>query len=83
MSEGKLCHKKTNIFDLGLLCIFAATLIFLLVFSNEGENEKDYRKFIETDDIIILVLVIGRYIGQIVSLIYAVRNSKTNRDLHK
>lgn len=83
ISEGKLCHRKTNLFDLGLLCIFAATLIFLFLFSNEGEDEKDYRKFIETDDIIILILVIGRYVGQIVSLVYAVRNSTTNRELQK
>ncbi len=79
ISEGGLCHRRINIFDLGLLCLFAATLCFLAVYAESPNEEKDYRELVETDDIIILVIVIARYIAQAVSLILTIRNSSANR----
>jgi hypothetical protein len=35
------CRSKSNIFDAGLLSLFAATLIFLVVYGSE--EDKDYR----------------------------------------
>lgn len=44
VSEGNLCGRKSNIFDLGLLLIFAATLVFLIVATETGG--KDYRELL-------------------------------------
>ena len=62
---------------MGLLCIFAATLIFLIAYG-EGEG-KDYRELLETDDAIILLVVMTRYVMQIVRLISVIRKVRINR----
>jgi hypothetical protein len=83
ISEGRLCDRRINIFDLALLCLFAATLCFLAFYSQSTDEEKDYRELVETDDIIILVIVIARYVAQAVSLVLTIRNSTANREIHK
>jgi len=49
-----------------------------------GEDPgRDYRELLETDDAIILVLVITRYVAQVARLILVILHAKTNRKLHK
>lgn len=71
-----------NALDLGILLVFAATLIFLTFYVETDEIKKDYRELIETDDVIILVIVMSRYLVQIIRLIFAIKHAKINRDIH-
>jgi hypothetical protein len=81
ISEGQLCKSRCNIFDLGVLLVFAATLIFLMASSDV--DRKDYREFLQTDDAVILVIIITRYLVQVTRLICEIKSAKTNRILHE
>ena len=47
----------------------------------EGDT-RDYRDLLDTDDILILVIVMSRYVVQIIRLICVLRKAKKNRDMH-
>ena len=74
------CKSKSNIFDSALLCLFAATLLFLVIYG-EG-NGKDYRELLDTDDVIILIIVMSRYVVQIIRLLCELKKARKNRKMH-
>ena len=67
--------------DLALLLLFAATLLFL-IFSGGEKSSRDYKEALDTEDVLVLTLVIARYIAQIARLICVISKAKTNRKLH-
>lgn len=66
---------------MGLLLIFAATLIFLMV--SAEDDGKDYRELLETDDIVILVIIMSRYLVQVARLFFVIKSAKANRHIHE
>lgn len=75
------CRSKSNIFDTGILCLFGATLMFLVIYGRE--EGKDYRKLLETDDVLILVIVVSRYLVQVVRLLCVIKKAKSNRKMQR
>ena len=64
-----------------MLCLFGATLLFLIAYG-EGDDQKDYRELLDTDDVLILVIVMTRYVVQVVRIVYILKKAKNNRELH-
>ena len=71
------CKSKSNIFDTALLFLFAGTLLFLVIYGEGNEKE-----LLDTDDIIILVIVISRYFMQVIRMFCILKTAKKNREMH-
>ena len=71
--------------DFVIVVVFAISLIFMTVTENKVQagEQTQYKVLIETDDIIIIVIIVARYGIQIWQMIKTIRNTKKNIEIQK
>lgn len=78
IAEGKLVTDLLGMIELVVLILFAVTLLFLAIPINQQSTDRDYRLMLETEDAVIIGVVLVNYLLQIVRILLAIRRTQAN-----